>query len=365
MATYFRLIDVARAFMDSNGDPLSGGKLYTYSAGSTTNKATYQDNGGVTPHANPIVLNASGYASAEVWGTTGAYKLKLDNSADSNIWTRDNIVGINDTAETSATEWVSSGLTPTYVSATSFTVPGDQTTTLHAGRRLKITDSGGTDYATITSSVYGALTTLIVAVDGSGSIDSGISAVSYGLSASANSSNPAVNGWSLIDARTATAVATIDFEEGFYDGWDHLFTWEGIYPDVSDALIIRVREGGSYISSAAAYRATQVTADNSAVAASSGQFTYGIIGQATQAAAAGEAGTGQFEMRNPASASLQTRWNTQASLGVSSAAARFALGQSSCEREAAAACQGVRFLWSGGNNFAAAGYIKHYRRRAT
>ena len=289
----------------------------------------------------------------------------MDNSADSNLRTRDNIVGINDTAETPATEWVSSGLTPTYVSATSFTVPGDQTTTLHAGRRLKITDSGGTDYATITSSVYGALTTLIVAVDGSGSIDSGISAVSYGLSASANSSSPAVNGWSLIDARTATAVATIDFEEGFYDGWDHQFTIEGIYPDVADSLVVRVKEAGAYISSAAAYRGQEIRGTGTTVTAAGNQNTYGFLGSVTGAAAAGEAHNGEVVFLNPASSALQTRYNARMFFATGSGATVGYATTSGGEREAAAACQGVRFLWAGGNNFAAAGYIKHYRRRAT
>lgn len=189
MATYFRLLDVGRQFFDSNGDPLNGGKLYTYEAGTTTNKTTYQDDAGASSHANPIILDSAGRVTAEVWGTTGAYKLKLDNSSDSNIWTRDDIVGVNDTAETSASEWVASGLTPTYVSATSFTFAGDQTTIFHAGRRLRTTDTGGTDYSTVITSTYSdPSTTITVLVDSSGSLDSGLSAVSYGLISKTNPS---------------------------------------------------------------------------------------------------------------------------------------------------------------------------------
>lgn len=189
MATYFRLLDVGRQFFDANGDPLNGGKLYTYEAGTTTNKTTYQDDAGAASHANPIILDSSGRASAEVWGTTGAYKLKLSTSTDSEIWVRDDIVGFNDTAETAASEWLASGLTPTYVSATQFTFAGDQTTVFHVGRRVKTTDTGGTDYATITASAYvDPTTTITVNVDGAGSLDSGLSAVQYGLISSANSS---------------------------------------------------------------------------------------------------------------------------------------------------------------------------------
>jgi len=189
MATYFRLIDVGRQFFDDNGDPLNGGKLFCYEAGTTTNKTTYQDDAGLSAHANPIILDSAGRAPEEVWGTTGAYKLVLKTSADSIIWTRDDIAGINDTAETAASEWIASGLTPTYVSATSFTLAGDQTTIFHVGRRIKTADTGGTDYATITASSYSdPTTTLTVNVDGAGAIDSGLSSVQYGLISRANSS---------------------------------------------------------------------------------------------------------------------------------------------------------------------------------
>lgn len=190
MATYFRLLDVGRQFFDSNGDPLNGGKLYTYEAGTTTNKSTYQDDAGASAHANPIILDSAGRVSAEVWGTTGAYKLKLDNSLDSSIWTRDDIVGFNDTAETSASEWIASGLTPTYIGATSFSFAGDQTTVYHAGRRLKITDNSGTVYATIITSAFGAVTTITVAVDAGGSLTSPVTAVQYGLMSATNTSHP-------------------------------------------------------------------------------------------------------------------------------------------------------------------------------
>ena len=59
-------------FLDDNGDPLSGGLLYTYAAGTSTPAASYTDSGGGTPHANPIVLArrggpSSGGSPAAVW----------------------------------------------------------------------------------------------------------------------------------------------------------------------------------------------------------------------------------------------------------------------------------------------------------
>lgn len=77
---------------DSNGDPLSGGKLYTYAAGTSTPLATYTDSAGGTPNANPVVLDARGEAA--VWRTIGVlYKYVLKTSADVTLWTIDNIGG--------------------------------------------------------------------------------------------------------------------------------------------------------------------------------------------------------------------------------------------------------------------------------
>lgn len=82
-------------FFDDNGDPLSGGKIFTYTAGTTTPKATYTDYTGNTAHANPIILNAAGRPPSEVWLTYGdAYKFILKDSLDTLVGTFDNIDGI-------------------------------------------------------------------------------------------------------------------------------------------------------------------------------------------------------------------------------------------------------------------------------
>ena len=84
-------------FFDNSGAVLTGGLLYTYTAGTTTPVTTYQDSAGATPNANPVVLDASGRVSAEVWLTTGAaYKLVLKTSTGTTLWTMDNLRAIND-----------------------------------------------------------------------------------------------------------------------------------------------------------------------------------------------------------------------------------------------------------------------------
>jgi hypothetical protein len=76
-------------FFDANGNPLVGGKLFTYAAGTTTPLATYTDSTGLTPNTNPIILDSRG--EADVWLDATQYKFELKTAADALIWTVDNI----------------------------------------------------------------------------------------------------------------------------------------------------------------------------------------------------------------------------------------------------------------------------------
>jgi len=88
---------VAGQFFDNNGVPLAGGKIYTYTAGTTTNQATYTSAAGATAHTNPIILDGGGRVpSGEIWLTDGLqYKFVIKTSTDVLIGTYDNIIGIN------------------------------------------------------------------------------------------------------------------------------------------------------------------------------------------------------------------------------------------------------------------------------
>lgn len=89
---------VAAQFFTNTGAVLTGGKLYTYAAGTTTPAATYTSSVGTIPHTNPIVLDAAGRvpSGGEIWLTDGViYKFVLKTSNDVLIATYDNITGIN------------------------------------------------------------------------------------------------------------------------------------------------------------------------------------------------------------------------------------------------------------------------------
>ena len=84
----------AAQFFDNNGVILSGGKIYTYAAGTTTPQATYTNASGATPHANPIVLDSAGRVpGGEIWLTNGlSYKFVVETSTAILIGTYDNIL---------------------------------------------------------------------------------------------------------------------------------------------------------------------------------------------------------------------------------------------------------------------------------
>ena len=167
--------------VNSAGAPLSGGKIYTYLAGTSTPSATYTDNTGTTPQANPIILNSLGLPTSPIW-LLGGFPLKfiIKDSADTTIRTVDNISGVNDTSST-ASEWTSSGLTPTYISATQFSVVGDQTSIFQVNRRVRTTNTGGLIYGRITVTAFGAGITTVTVLNDTGSMDAGLSAVAYGF----------------------------------------------------------------------------------------------------------------------------------------------------------------------------------------
>lgn len=88
---------VAGQVFNDNGDPLAGGKIYTYLAGTTTPAASYTSSSGSIAHTNPIILDGAGRVpSGEIWLTDGiTYKFVVEDSVSNLIGTYDNLTGIN------------------------------------------------------------------------------------------------------------------------------------------------------------------------------------------------------------------------------------------------------------------------------
>lgn len=85
---------VAAQFFDNSGNVLTGGKLYTYAAGTTTPQVTYTTSAGNVNHTNPIILDAAGRVpGGQIWLAAARYKFVLETSASVLIATYDNISG--------------------------------------------------------------------------------------------------------------------------------------------------------------------------------------------------------------------------------------------------------------------------------
>lgn len=81
---------------DNNGNPLAGGKVHTYVAGTTTPSALYTDAAKSSSATNPVVLDA--YGRALVFGD-GNYKFVVTDSDDTTLYTIDNLYYSNKSAE--------------------------------------------------------------------------------------------------------------------------------------------------------------------------------------------------------------------------------------------------------------------------
>lgn len=201
-----------RQFVDAQGNPRSGAKLFFYAAGTSTKLDTYTSASGAVANTNPVILDSLGSPASEIWFTEGSsYKAVLAPSTDTDpptspIWTDDNLIGIS--SQISPQEWTQ-GTTPTYVSVSSFSVAGDQRSTYQAGRRVKTTNGGGTVYSTISASAFGSGITTVSVVSDSGGLDSSISAVYYSFLSSQGDAVPRgfrADGYAQVVGGTANAI---------------------------------------------------------------------------------------------------------------------------------------------------------------
>lgn len=92
-------------FFDSNGDPLAGGKVYTYTATGTfsTLKATFTTEEGDVEHPNPVILDAAGRpatGNGSIW-LSGTYDFLVTDSDDVEIESTLNVTAFTTTGEAS------------------------------------------------------------------------------------------------------------------------------------------------------------------------------------------------------------------------------------------------------------------------
>lgn len=253
-ATYFAPRVNQQFLIPSTGLPANGAQLFCYAAGTTTKTTVYKDNAAAASWSNPIVLDSGGNipSQGEIWQSAGVamkYVFAPSNDTDpptSAYATFDNLVGSNDPTGV-VTEWVL-GPTPTYLSSTSFSLVGDQTLVFQVGRRIKATVTAGTVYAFISTTAFGSTTT--VTVD-SAVLDSGLSAVSYGLVSETNSSLPKVPisivtnpSGSLYPGEWTTFTPTVTLVGGAGNTVPVYSTNTGRYTRIGNTIVINVTLSG-------------------------------------------------------------------------------------------------------------------------
>jgi hypothetical protein len=170
-------------FFDENGDPLAGGKIYTYENGSfSVQQTTYDDEAGTVPNSNPIVLDSSGRINNGLFLTNGlVYNLVLTNSDDTIITSVDGVIGVSNLGAGQSGVWVKITDTTEYVSASSFRVLGTYTIEFSIGNRVLVEFSTNTEvYGTVTNVTFDGTYTQVTVLLDSGSITNNISFVYYG-----------------------------------------------------------------------------------------------------------------------------------------------------------------------------------------
>ncbi len=143
-------------FFDTNGNPLSGGKVYTYEAGpgETSSRVTFTDESRQVENTNPVILDASGKASIYL---DGKYKIIVTDANDVSVWSKDNVRSIGQD------EWLST-VPAAMAGASSVTVEGDWRDVFTVARAVKI-DDVSTVYGHVVSSSYvGEVTTITLSL---------------------------------------------------------------------------------------------------------------------------------------------------------------------------------------------------------
>jgi len=131
---------------DDDGDPLDGGRLYTYQAGTTTPATTYSDADLLVPNTNPIILTAGG--RYKIYLGPASYKFILQDANGVVVDTTDPVGSIGLVTSGVVTEFSFFGDPTSPITATTYP-SGATFTSCHAGTAIFSLDS-----ATLATGTY-------------------------------------------------------------------------------------------------------------------------------------------------------------------------------------------------------------------
>jgi hypothetical protein len=156
----------------------------------------------------------------------------------------------------SSGEWTSPGVSPTFISATQFSVPGDFTTVFNKRRRILLTVTGVNGGATVTNATFGAgNTTVTCSTDSAGFLAAGLTAVSYALLDSAILSTPRRTN---VIVQTTTLGNNVTSGTGYWVGqgapWPQDVVTNDIYGEITTGFFT-CQKAGLYLCSVGGFYA--------------------------------------------------------------------------------------------------------------
>jgi len=267
--------------------------------------------------------------------------------------TEDNVTPVNDVTVSAASEWVASGLTPTYSPPTAFTLAGDQTAIFHLGRRLKFTDATVL-YGTIVATAFSSVTTVTVLVSNAGSLSASLTAVSYSLTSAKDSSSPA--GLIFIAGATSASATSIDIDHVSYFTTAfnrYKLFLRAIAPvTAADEILLRVQIAGSYLAANYVWHAAFLSSTASTY--NGGSSTGSGLTDNIQLVSNGGNGTNdrgffEIDIDNPAGTGALKRINWTGGYGTTAGAVLLASIGSGIYHAGTGAVTGIRLICNTGN----------------
>ena len=174
-------------FYPGSSNPLSGGQVISVQPGTFAvyNQApfypmiTYQDALGVTQNVNPGVLDGSGSISMFLTGPTDLYVF----DPNSNLVVTQKNVSAAPAVTASNPQWILQSTVVSYISSTSFSVPGNQTAFYTRGTRVLSNISAGSIYGTISASSSGGtpIVTTVTVIWDSTTLNNTVTSVALGI----------------------------------------------------------------------------------------------------------------------------------------------------------------------------------------
>jgi len=148
------ILSVLDRITDANGDPVSGGYIEFYDAGTSTPRTVYSDSTLSTSLGTIVYGDTGGFPVSTQGGTTkvaiytgtGAYKVIVKNASDVTLLTLDNLPGALDTSSFAPT--TASPDTPVLSKTSTYSI-----TVNDAGKLINANPTGGTFAITLPSAV--------------------------------------------------------------------------------------------------------------------------------------------------------------------------------------------------------------------